>query len=75
MNDKERVLAAMENEAVKVAIEELIRERPTHWFKYSFPLNFFNFCFNLNQYCHYSNYKYLNNIISMKEEFLFGTKK
>lgn len=30
VNDKERVLAAMENESVRAAIEDLIRERPTY---------------------------------------------
>jgi hypothetical protein len=30
VNDKERVLAAMENESIKAAIEDLIKERPVH---------------------------------------------
>ena len=33
VNDKERVAAAMENETVRHAIEELIRERIVYWFK------------------------------------------
>ena len=31
LNDKERVLAAMENEAVRAAIEDLIKERQIYW--------------------------------------------
>ena len=31
VNDKERVLAAMENESVRSAIEDLIKERVFYW--------------------------------------------
>ena len=38
VNDKERVAAAMENETVRHAIEELIRERIVYWFKLIFKI-------------------------------------
>ena len=36
VNDKERVAAAMENESVRSAIEELIKERKVFWLNFEF---------------------------------------